>query len=162
MKKRTWILKPIGDLISKLMEKEDVDLPTLAEITGLSRGYLSDILKGKADNPSLEVLVRIATALQVDFRISGQQLDKQKGKPVGLVYESEFLAAKPSKEDREIIDLEVTEAALTSPAVKLLARLLGDRKIPLQERKQMEKYAIQLIEWMAGVVKQQEADNSRR
>ena len=162
MKKRTWILKPIGELISKLMEEKGLDLPSLAEITGLSRGYLSDLIKGKADNPSLEVLVRIATALSVDLRIPGQQLAKSKGKVTGLVYESEFLAGEVHKKESGVIDLELMEAVSNSPAVKALVRLLGDRAIPLKTRKRMEKHAMQLIEWMASVVRDQEGKDSKR
>ena len=162
MKKRTWILKPIGELISKLMEKEEVDISSLAEMTGLSRGYLSDLIKGKADNPSLEVLVRIATAFGVDLRIPGQQLAKSKGKVTGLVYESEFLAGEGHKVERGVIDLELMETASNSPAVKALARLLGDTTIPLKTRKRIERHAMQLIEWMASIAREQEANNSKR
>jgi len=160
MKKRVWILKPIGELILETMEKRGMDLPTLAEVTGLSRGYLSDLTKGKADNPSLEVLVRIATALAVDLRIPGQQLAKAKGKVTGLVYESEFRTEESPKEEREVIDLETTEAVIDNPAVRRLARLLGDKAIPLQTREKIEKYTIELVEWMAQIIRNQE-ENSK-
>lgn len=158
MKKRAWILKPIGEQITRLMKEKGMDLPALVEATGLSRGYLSDLTRGKVNNPSLEVLARIATALGVEFRIPGKRLlsrEEGKERSAALVYESELAAKGPIEEGQQVVNLDAVEVDLGNPAVKLLARLLGDRTIPYQARKRIEKYTIELVEWFAAIVRNQ-------
>lgn len=58
-------MKTVGPRIRELRQAKDVALATLAERTALSKGYLSELETSPTANPTLDVLLRIAQALDV-------------------------------------------------------------------------------------------------
>lgn len=68
----------LGDRIKKIREEKKLKLSALAEMAGISPGYLSDIEKGNKKNPTMDKLQCIADALQVpvsEFLSTEEKLD---------------------------------------------------------------------------------------
>ncbi|MFU0784263.1 helix-turn-helix domain-containing protein [Clostridium sp.] len=57
----------LGDNIKSIREEKKLGLNETARLAGISPSYLSDIEKGNKTNPSMEVLQRIADALDVSI-----------------------------------------------------------------------------------------------
>ncbi|GIN62012.1 hypothetical protein J27TS8_20050 [Robertmurraya siralis] len=57
----------IGKNIAKIRKKRGYNLSELAELSNISKSYLSNIERNINNNPSVEVLQRIAKVLNVDF-----------------------------------------------------------------------------------------------
>lgn len=57
----------LGDNIKSIREEKKLGLNETARLAGISPSYLSDIEKGNKTNPSMEVLRRIADALDVSI-----------------------------------------------------------------------------------------------
>lgn len=64
-KKRTYSSDPLGPTVGRLMTETGLTYRSLAELTGLSAGYLNHIVHGNRPVPSTDVLGRIAKALAV-------------------------------------------------------------------------------------------------
>lgn len=58
-------MNPIGYRIRELRQAKDLGLSVLAERSGLSKGYLSELETSEEANPTLDVLMRIAKALDL-------------------------------------------------------------------------------------------------
>jgi XRE family transcriptional regulator of biofilm formation len=58
----------LGKRIQKLRQEKNLTLSQLAEKTVISKSYLSHIERNIQSNPSIEVLGKIATALDVDIQ----------------------------------------------------------------------------------------------
>lgn len=58
----------LGDNIKSIREEKKLGLNETARLAGISPSYLSDIEKGNKTNPSMEVLQRIADALDVSIK----------------------------------------------------------------------------------------------
>jgi len=58
----------LGDNIKSIREEKKLGLNETAKLAGISPSYLSDIEKGNKTNPSMEVLQRIADALDVSIK----------------------------------------------------------------------------------------------
>ncbi|WP_252316140.1 helix-turn-helix domain-containing protein [Sinobaca sp. H24] len=56
----------IGNRIHHYRKKNQLTITALAERSGLSRSYLSNLEKNKVVNPSINVLNKIAEVLSVD------------------------------------------------------------------------------------------------
>jgi transcriptional regulator with XRE-family HTH domain len=57
----------VAQRLDELRQERDVSVNWLADFSGLDRGYMSRLLRGKV-NPSLRTLALIANALDVPFR----------------------------------------------------------------------------------------------
>lgn len=57
----------IGKNIAEIRKKRGYSLTELAELSGISKSYLSNIERNINNNPSIEVLQKIAKVLNVDF-----------------------------------------------------------------------------------------------
>ncbi|MBK0292115.1 MULTISPECIES: helix-turn-helix domain-containing protein [Priestia] len=57
----------IGDKIHKIRKKKGLTLSELAERANMSKSYLSNIERNLNDNPSIQVVERIAAVLNVDL-----------------------------------------------------------------------------------------------
>ena len=55
----------LGNNINKIRIKKDIKLSALAKMVNISPGYLSDLEKGNKQNPSLDIINKIAEALNV-------------------------------------------------------------------------------------------------
>ena len=53
-------------IIREVLEKKDIKVSSLAEMVGITRANMSNIVNGKS-TPSLDTLERIANALNVDI-----------------------------------------------------------------------------------------------
>lgn len=53
----------LGDNIRRLRKEKCISINKLSELTGISLGYLSDIENNKANNPTIDILDKISTAL---------------------------------------------------------------------------------------------------
>jgi XRE family transcriptional regulator, master regulator for biofilm formation len=58
----------LGTKIQKLRQEKKLTLTQLAQKTDISKSYLSYIERNIQTNPSIEVLVKIASALEVDLQ----------------------------------------------------------------------------------------------
>lgn len=56
----------VGSKIKELRLKSNMSISALATKAGISKGYISDIEKGVKGNPSIDVLEKIANALNVN------------------------------------------------------------------------------------------------
>jgi XRE family transcriptional regulator of biofilm formation len=57
----------IGEKIAKFRKQRGYNLSELAELANISKSYLSNIERNLNKNPSLEIIIRVATALNVDI-----------------------------------------------------------------------------------------------
>lgn len=57
----------IGSKINEIRLLKDISLSQLSRDTGISKGYLSNIENGIKENPSIDTLRKIATALNVNI-----------------------------------------------------------------------------------------------
>lgn len=57
----------VGEIIRKIRKEKKMTLVQIAEITGLSHPYLSQLENGKKKNPSFETLDKIAQSLGMDY-----------------------------------------------------------------------------------------------
>ncbi len=56
----------VGSNIKEIRLAKGMSISALANKAGISKGYVSDIEKGVKDNPSIEILDRIASALEIN------------------------------------------------------------------------------------------------
>lgn len=54
--------------IKEVRKKKNISLYKLSKITGIARGYLSDLENNKKTNPSLSTMYKISVALNVNIR----------------------------------------------------------------------------------------------
>ncbi|MDB2091420.1 MULTISPECIES: helix-turn-helix domain-containing protein [Clostridium] len=72
----------VGIKISKLRKEKGLSLSKLAEMAQISKSYLSDLENEKKENPSVEILEKIARVLEVpvsqlfDHEESSDNLDE--------------------------------------------------------------------------------------
>ncbi len=55
----------VSENIKNLVENKKITPYRLAKDAGVSNAYLSDLINGKCDNPSVEILRRLSNALNV-------------------------------------------------------------------------------------------------
>lgn len=54
--------------IKEVRKKKNISLYKLSKLTGIARGYLSDLENNKKTNPSLSTMYKISVALNVNIR----------------------------------------------------------------------------------------------
>jgi len=59
----------LGSLLQKLRLERQLSISELASKAGLSKGYLSQLERGDASNPSMEALRKLASALDVALSV---------------------------------------------------------------------------------------------
>ncbi len=124
----------LGDKIRSLREEVNLSQGGLAQKTGISQGYLSQLENGDVKNPSARILLRVAKALKVDsdelFEAAGYPTARQQEKryqteeariPPELV---ELLSELSRKQQRrlllllrEMVSLIGSEETEASPAL---------------------------------------------
>jgi transcriptional regulator with XRE-family HTH domain len=60
----------LGEVLKELRLERGMSLSRLADVSGVSKGYLSALESGKQKNPSLEKLMALASALGVSITVS--------------------------------------------------------------------------------------------
>jgi transcriptional regulator with XRE-family HTH domain len=66
MSRRRFSEKPFGETVTALMAEQGLTYRSLAEMTGLSAGYLNHLVHGNRPVPSDDVLRTLAEALGVE------------------------------------------------------------------------------------------------
>jgi len=77
-----------GKLIRQLREERGISQDKLAEITTLSKAYLSRIENEERKNPSIFTIIRIKNALNIDIKIIEKLFEDDDFKQVGEDVES--------------------------------------------------------------------------
>lgn len=92
----------VGSKIKEIRKLKGLTISSLAEKAQISKGYVSDIEKGVKENPSTDVLERIANALEI--RVSDLFDESPLDDKLDLLEEDMKIlfskAKKLSKEDR--------------------------------------------------------------
>jgi transcriptional regulator with XRE-family HTH domain len=65
-RRRRFSTEPFGPTIERLMDETGTTYRGLAELTGLSAGYLNHLVHGNRPVPSNEVIATLAKALRVE------------------------------------------------------------------------------------------------
>jgi len=55
----------VGNNVKKICSKKKITMYRVSKETGISQSYLSDLVNGKATNPSSEVLIKLSEFLNV-------------------------------------------------------------------------------------------------
>jgi len=72
----------LAERIRDLRERAELSLGDLAETTGISKGYLSQLERGEAANPSVDVLGKLAQGLGVQAsELLGEEATTPEGRP---------------------------------------------------------------------------------
>lgn len=119
----------LKDRVRELRTGQNLTLRNLAEATGLSVSYLSDVERGRT-NPSLKTVDLLADALGVSVN--------------SLLTGVEFIE-KPSEEDlppglRDLVNDEEYEDKITSDWVELLNKIQMRGKRPQTKQDWLELY----------------------
>ena len=79
-------MNSIGERIKEQRSNKGLSLDKLSKLSGVSKTYLSEIESGVKSNPSADVLLKIATALDVSlpYLLEGNKEDTQKNIPVPI------------------------------------------------------------------------------
>ena len=92
--------------LTGLRERADLSLGDLAEITGVSKGYLSQLERGQKANPSVDVLGKLAQGLGAQAsELLGEEAAAAEGRPKlprgleGLLQEAEARGSPIPPED---------------------------------------------------------------
>ena len=65
-RKRRYSEEPFGPTVERLMAETGITYRALAEKTGLSAGYLNDVVHGNRPVPSNDIVAKLAKALGVE------------------------------------------------------------------------------------------------
>jgi len=132
-----------GHRIRELRERRGLTLVQLAQLVGSSATHLSAIETGKVTNPGVELVHRIATALDTSVLIGSQS--ENIGQPDSLAYESPLqIGQEPGVSNWE--------------AVRQIESVLNDRRLT---QRQQGHIAEQLAAY-AGWLRDQQLDNDAK
>lgn len=129
----------LGSKIRELRKERGLTVAGLAEKVDVSKSYLSHIEIGSVDNPTIQVISRIANALNVELKdlFSTQNEEKQRP-PITLGH--------PSNLD-DSSDETPTNIRRYKRVFSLLEEVLTDESIPQQARRDLAEEIISLIKW---------------
>jgi len=69
----------LGTRIRRIREEKDMTLSQLEDASGVTKGYLSQLENGKASNPSVEHMRKIAQGLEVNIvELLGEEVEEEK------------------------------------------------------------------------------------
>ncbi|HEY0512945.1 MAG TPA: helix-turn-helix transcriptional regulator [Thermoanaerobaculia bacterium] len=96
----------LGERVRELRERQRLTQEQLAERSGISKGFLSDLENHKR-NPSAEYILRIANALgaSVDYLLSGEDRDDRSFEPVVIPRELSQVAEELRLTHTETLEL---------------------------------------------------------
>ena len=99
-------LGTLAERLRDFRERAELSLGDLAEITGVSKGYLSQLERGQAANPSVDVLGKLAQGLGAQAsELLGEEATTAEGHPklprglAGLLQEAEGRGSSIPPED---------------------------------------------------------------
>jgi len=117
----------LGATIRQKRHEKGMTVTTLAQESGVSQSYLSQIERGDVSNPSIEVVSRIFEALDEDLVL---QAAKRETSSPALVYMSPFSLEELASMDEEYSGQQV---------VRLVQDVLKDPEILIQQRRLLGK-----------------------
>lgn len=141
----------IGQEIRKARERRGISLSKLAEKAEVSKSYLSNLETGKLENPTIEVLERLARALDVKMQIplenftpgehlqetnSEKSANKEKTSGFSLGYHHAYDGLKENSS---------TYQNKFNRAVALVKDVLSDETISKEKREQVAEEVISLM-----------------
>ena len=129
MKVRLQGSEELGSTIRNIRNELGKTLSEVAESTGISKSYLSQIESGKVANPTVELLGRVVKALGVDLIIQGSPAEVSDS----LAYQSGFTLEGANEEGTK------------KSAVELVVSTLRDPEIPDQYKRLLERQITALI-----------------
>ena len=107
----------LGERLRKLRTERDMSLSALAEASGVSKPYLSQLESGKAENPTQDVIRKLSHAFDVSIsELLGEELRPDPTLPAGL---QEFVDQRAA-----------TNTPLTRPDVEMLLNIRYRGKQP--------------------------------
>ena len=116
----------MGAAIREKRHRVGKTLTEVAEITGISQSYLSQIERGEVTNPTIEVLFRILSALGENLLLEVGPAEGTSTDGSGTVYHSPFTLEELASLSDEYTGQDV---------VRLVQDVLKDPEIPLRQRK---------------------------
>ena len=81
----------IGERIQKLRMEKNLSLSELADRAGIAQSYLSSIERDIRDNPSIQVLEKICSVLDVDVATLVSHVDDSKGNGDGQSLDPDWI-----------------------------------------------------------------------
>ncbi|MBD8071322.1 helix-turn-helix domain-containing protein [Bacillus sp. PS06] len=99
-----------GTVIREIRVDKGISLNKLSKLSGVSKSYISFIERGKQTNPSISVIERIASALDIDVDVL---LSKEKNKENDTLNEEIVALAK-----------RMSTSDLSNQNIKMLQELL--------------------------------------
>ena len=111
-------------------------LTEIAELTGISQSYLSQIERGEVTNPTIEVLFRILSALGENLLLEVGPAEGTSTDGSGTVYHSPFTLKELASLGDEYTGQDI---------VRLVQDVLKDAEMPLQQRKLLARQIEGLI-----------------
>ena len=118
----------LGARIRQKRQESGRTLTAVAEQTGISQSYLSQIERGDVTNPTIEVVFRILEALDQNLLLEASTTRAQPGSD--SVYHSPFTLEELAATGEEYSGQDV---------VQLIRDVLKDPEIPLQQRRLLGK-----------------------
>jgi len=125
----------LGKQLRQLRKAKGWTIAELADKIDASPAHLSEIETGKVTNPGIELLARIARALNVGLTIvSGQgQTDPN----AALEYESPFSATELAQ-----------QGGFIAASADALVRVLLDTSLSLHQRRQIANQVVSFAQWL--------------
>lgn len=119
--------KELGRIIKERRKELGLTQEELAEKTGTSQPYISELEKGKKDNPTVATLTKLAEVLKINLEELSLAIANRKER-MKLIVNSN---ARYSKETEELIE------SLEEPDIRKIARA-GQKMTPEQRKKWIE------------------------
>lgn len=121
--------KELGKIIKERRMELGLKQTTLAKIVGTSQAYISDLEKGKKENPTAATLAKLADALEIDREELLAAIIKDKRERLALI----------SKSNRRRFEetTRLMEAIEDIPDIRKIARA-GQKMTPEQRKKWIE------------------------
>lgn len=140
----------IGEKVKKLRTKEGLTLAELQELSGISKTYLSDLETGKAGNPTISIIRKIAKALDTsETELLSNQIPTQRS---GLTYGAPRIFDELSKEHD--INKSFYQGALS-----LVDEVLTDQSIPKKRREELAREIISFMKWIQKMARSLKEDS---
>lgn len=124
----------IGEKVKQIRKDKGLTLAELQNLSGLSKTYLSELENGKASNPTITSVRKIAKGLRINV---GTLVEKDKG---FSTYESPFVPKSKKK-------MDLSEAAL------IVEKALNDPHISLKYLHEMENMIISFATWLRDTMR---------
>lgn len=142
----------VGQKIRELREQKGMTLTLLAKRTGISKSYLSNIETGKAENPSINALKKIADALGVELT-SLLDLEESTSAPSGS---GDFEFPVSAGELSELTSPQPGGPPVdekTKRTLSEISEVLTDPEVPVGALDEIEDKVLSYVKWLREKIK---------